>query len=95
VLTSACSSGVRLLDLFASPDKQNIHRTRTLAVVPLRAVGMLRTPYLDVSTGPKGPPHALVRALALLVLFGRCLVAGAIVSSAAWMLITALMDQFV
>ena len=64
-------------------------------MVPLRAVGMLRTPYIDVSTAPEGPPHALVGALALLALFGRCLMAGAIVSTAAWMLITALMEQFV
>jgi hypothetical protein len=53
---------------------------------------MLRNPYVDVSTGPEGPPS---HALALLALFGRCLVAGAIVSTAAWMLITALTDRFV
>ena len=91
MLTSACSSGIRLLSLLVSSDKQNLHPTRTLATVPLRAVGMLpNLPNVDVSIGPEGPPPAL----ALLVLFGRCLVAGAIVSSAAWMLFTALMDQF-
>ena len=93
--TSACPLEIRLLSLLVSADKQTPHRTRRLAVVPLRSVGMLRIPYVDVSTGPEGPPHALVHALALLALFCRFLVAGAIVSTAAWMLITAVMDQFV
>ena len=55
--------------------------------------GQLRA--MIVVNRPEGPHHALVHAFALLALFGRCLVAGAIVSTAAWMLITALMDQFV
>jgi hypothetical protein len=50
----------------------------------------LRTPYVDVLTDPKGPPHPL----ALLALFGRSLVTGTIISVAAWMLISVLLDQF-
>jgi len=53
---------------------------------------MLDDQFVDGSTGSEGPPP--LHAFALLALFGRCLVAGAITSIAVWMLVSALLNRF-